>query len=285
LKFRTATKDDAEAIAELCRALDEEDYILRALDQFLETGVVFLAVEDSKAIGVIRCDKLIDGDTWSRAARVHPDYQRQGVGTVLISLCEKQAVRWGSQRLRFWVDHDNVPATSLAAKLGYKKVAVFTNMFKEIADEEGGSELQPVSQIEETWDAIRRSPLLVSAGFYIPYGLDIIKLEKRVYSRLVSDGTVFSLGGREYCSLGFDQWKPWREGVLSIGLMTGGAADLIQECLKMAVDRGYREVRSFLPRKDEIIAAALGLRFEYGGWGIQAILYEKILPRSHQKEY
>jgi GNAT superfamily N-acetyltransferase len=86
LTVREAIDSDREAIRALCERLDPRDYLPDAWDAWLASpeNQMLLAHREKALIGCVFSALVAPGQVFSQGLRVHPDYHRLGVGTLLM---------------------------------------------------------------------------------------------------------------------------------------------------------------------------------------------------------
>ncbi|REK21851.1 MAG: GNAT family N-acetyltransferase [Actinobacteria bacterium] len=139
---REARAEDAPGIADWTRETFEwGDYVAGSIAEWIEdrSRHVLVAVDTEdipKAMAVVRMLSPYEG--WLSAARVRPDSQRQGLG----SLLNDASVEWirsrGGRVARLATEDVNTAARSQVEKLGYRKVSTWV-----YAEIEPGTAPQP----------------------------------------------------------------------------------------------------------------------------------------------
>lgn len=90
------------------------------------------AVEDKAMIGFAACDpRPSQSVAWIATIAVHPNFQRQGVGRMLLRACEE---RVSQPRLKLSVRMSNYGAISLYEKEGYQTVDVWGRYYSDNED-------------------------------------------------------------------------------------------------------------------------------------------------------
>lgn len=139
LHTQLALAGDAEAIAEMSRRLIERglpwswrpERVARAIAS-PDTNVVVVRHQDQLVgFGIM---EYWDEDAHLVLFAVHPDRQRQGVGSSILDWLESCAVVAGSRRIRVESRQDNVAARSFYNEHGYHEVRVRRRMYSHTAD-------------------------------------------------------------------------------------------------------------------------------------------------------
>jgi ribosomal protein S18 acetylase RimI-like enzyme len=127
--LREGRPEDLEAIKEFTTdTFSWGDYVP---DRFLgwlgdDSGSVLVATdEEDHPIGLVHVQKMSAREGFLSGARVHPSYQRRGVG----SLLNGAGVEWlkdnGAVVVRLTTEENNLAARNQVEKLGYRPVARF----------------------------------------------------------------------------------------------------------------------------------------------------------------
>ncbi len=129
--------DEAEAVAALAEliwhkhypgiiSVEQIDYMLRErykpglIRQTLARGDRWLAARAGDALlGFAHGYALMDGDYKLDKLYVHPDYQRHGIGQLLLELMAEHARRHGARRLVLRVNRHNAQAIAAYRKYGF----------------------------------------------------------------------------------------------------------------------------------------------------------------------
>ena len=79
---------------------------------------------DNKTVGVMRIDSPQDGDTDGSCYELHniylhPDYFRQGIGTLAMGFALKKARELGKKTMLVWVNSENANAIKFYEKCGF----------------------------------------------------------------------------------------------------------------------------------------------------------------------
>lgn len=130
--------DEAEALAELARVIwhahypgiigvEQIDYMLAErykpglIKQTLARGDRWLVARaDDALLGFAHGFALMDGDYKLDKLYVHPDYQRHGIGHLLLDLMAEHAHRRGSRRMVLHVNRHNAQAIAAYRKYGFE---------------------------------------------------------------------------------------------------------------------------------------------------------------------
>lgn len=127
--IRTARAEDLPAIRAFTAGTFEwGDYVPEEFPDWLtetDTWVMVAADSNDVAIGMGRVAILSAREAWLSAARVHPQFRRQGIGSDI----NQQGVGWARQRgalvMRLAIEDANTAARHQVEKIGYRPVARF----------------------------------------------------------------------------------------------------------------------------------------------------------------
>lgn len=128
-EFRRATKDDAEQIASIVRALGGENIGLSGeftaervrewLSRLGEEGTMIVALDGSIAVAFGALDfSTTEPETGLLGVWVSPDYRRQGLATALADQLIEFARDRGYRRIRGRLPEGNEPALSFLSSIG-----------------------------------------------------------------------------------------------------------------------------------------------------------------------
>jgi ribosomal protein S18 acetylase RimI-like enzyme len=104
------------------------DYVGREFPSWLDRPdeLAMVAADDNDSpVAVARVGLLSDAEAWLAGARVHPDYRRQGIGSVMNDFGVEWAMERGAKVIRLATEEDNDTARAQVEKLGYRLVARF----------------------------------------------------------------------------------------------------------------------------------------------------------------
>jgi ribosomal protein S18 acetylase RimI-like enzyme len=129
VNVRTARAGDLLAIRDFTADTFEwGDYVPDEFPTWLtepEVMVMVATTADDKAIAMARVALLSSREAWLSAARVHPEFRRQGIG----SMINDHGVDWardqGAAVMRLAIEVSNTAARKQVEKIGYRAVAQF----------------------------------------------------------------------------------------------------------------------------------------------------------------
>jgi GNAT superfamily N-acetyltransferase len=133
--------EEVEALAELARLIwlrhypgiitpEQIDYMLARryrpifIRQTLARGDKWdVARGAGRLLGFAHCYPMGEGDAKLDKLYVHPDWQRHGIGRLLLARVETHARRWDCRRLVLRVNRHNVQALAAYASYGFTRAA------------------------------------------------------------------------------------------------------------------------------------------------------------------
>lgn len=272
--IRRAAAQDRDDLAELCLAsVGPDDYVPDFLEDFLATGVVFVAEDEDRLVGMMVYHDVPDGSAWLHAARTRPDYRRRGVATGLMKACEDLAASRHRTAFRLWASADNVASVTANRLYGLKERARFTRM--RIPAAPGAAPHLAAFDLDSDWPALEDSPILRKSAGYVFHDFYFLKMDRANAARLASEGALLRFGGN-VVSVSEDYEDAWGKD-LQVQPLLGDAEAILRACPALAAARGADRVESFLPHDLDLLTAAQRAGFAFMDWGQQAILFEKIL--------
>lgn len=125
ISIRRARPDDEPHIREFTKnTFQFGDYVGDAFADWLQSGCdLWVAEANGTPVGVICAGYPAPKEAWFQGMRVHPDYRRQGIATMLTNTCIAGARERGARVARLAIDADNHKSTRLAASVGFVQVA------------------------------------------------------------------------------------------------------------------------------------------------------------------
>jgi len=192
IRIRRALSSDREAVLSFCKKTWRwGDYIQRVWNNWLtqKNGRLFTATAEAQPVGIMHVSIDKSQDAWLSGARTDPEYRRMGIATVLTNKCLEYAKQEGAKVARLATQSDNEAAQAVLGKLGFEKVAEFTDpKTEDITEEESrNAEWAEENEIEETWSYLQFSETYQeTAGLYtILY--QYFTLKKENLARLVME--------------------------------------------------------------------------------------------------
>lgn len=139
LHVSMALASDATDIAAMSRRLIEHglpwtwqpERVARAITARHTNVAVVREGEELVGFGIM---EYLDDDAHLVLFAVHPDRQRQGIGSTILQWLEASAQVAGAQRIRLESRRDNVAARSFYNEHGYHEVAIRPQMYSGVLD-------------------------------------------------------------------------------------------------------------------------------------------------------
>jgi len=124
--LHAATESDRAAVRALCERLDPHDYLPEAWDAWLSDpgGEMLLASCDGTLAGCVYAARVAPGEVFSQGLRVHPDYRRLGVATLLMNEQRRRLAAHGIRVARGVTGYRNERARAFFATIGWKEAFV-----------------------------------------------------------------------------------------------------------------------------------------------------------------
>ena len=273
--IRRATTEDGAVLVALCQeAVGPEDYVPAFVDEFLQTGVVFLAEASGNAVGMMVYHDVPDGSAWLHAARTHPEFRKRGVATALMASCERLARERERTSMRLWAEASNVASVAANRRYGFAERARFTRMRIPAAGADDAPLLEEMSWTADVLSAIESSTILPRAAGYVFHDFYFLPLVRANGERLARERALWRFGANGL-SMSEDYEEAWGRD-LQIQPLFGDLDEILRACPAIAAARGAERVESFLPHDTAVLAVARGCGFEPMEWGREAILFEKV---------
>lgn len=237
-KVRRALPCDLEDMIVAERAaMNSDGYLSDTAEEFYLDRIGRLLVaetDDGKVVAVAKYTVVYDGSAWLETLRVHPDYQRRGIGRMFYDEFVKLSHELGVDYMRMYTGAKNIPSASLARLYGLETEQIYSEMSLDIptsGEPDGEPEFVRVSperavELLETARESARGFLVLNRTFYhiAPPLCEGLAKEGKVYEHAAS-GSFIVLGNR---------FLPRRS--LQIGLMSGD----LSLCLAFAKAEGIR---------------------------------------------
>jgi len=188
---REARPEDKDAVIEFTKNTWERgDYIPMVWDSWINDshGILLIADYKGEPIGLLHIRFMPDNSAWLEGLRVHPEYRRKGVATILNSEAIKMCISKGIRVFRGAIFEWNVPSLKLATqKLGFRILeSKWYVLRKEIEKETKSSLLKPKAiNVNEFWNRIRGSSYFSKTSNLIFYGWAWFKGDLNSLNRLI----------------------------------------------------------------------------------------------------
>jgi GNAT superfamily N-acetyltransferase len=125
LTLRRAVESDRDAVRALCELLNPRDYLPGAWDAWLAgpENQMLLAHSGKILAGCLFAAPVAPGQAFSQGLRVHPDYRRLGVGTLLMDEQRRLLRTRNIHIARGVTGVDNRRARAFFGSVGWKEIA------------------------------------------------------------------------------------------------------------------------------------------------------------------
>ena len=281
LEVRVATLADRREILALCRRAVRRDYVPAFLDEFIEDGGLFVALDEGRAIGIMNYARCMGGDGWLGQARTDPEYRRRGVATAIIRACCRYAAMQGAGHVRLWTLRTNRAAQNTAISNGFREVAAFRRLMKRVGRQKDGSQLKVERRSEAAWRLARSSELLRESSGYASMGTEFVKVNPRAISEAVSAGKMARFDDN-LCFVDDNVWGDKWKAPLEFTGLAGDVGLMLGEAERFARTRGKREVHTYFHLGSKPLRVAKREGYEIVEWGREAVLFEKRIHRPER---
>jgi len=176
------------------------DYIPHVWDYWIEdrSAKMFVIEAGGKPIALNRVRFLPDGSAWFEGARVHPDYRRMGLASMLGDNAMKVAVENGAPVFRLTSGSRNKASHGQVAKMGFVEVARFSSY-----ETEKGRRFHPRAgvRVAKTDDlgaivhSVTDSMEYKLGGGFLWDGFAAMSLSPSIVEDAISEGSVYVCDG------------------------------------------------------------------------------------------
>src|SRR2546428_7126553 len=174
-EIRRASLRDRDELAALCEAaVAPDDYVIDRLEDLILLGVVNVALDGERIVGMMHYSPAVDGSAWLRAARTHPDYRRRGVAGALLDSFAGLGSRSGVIALRLWSSAANEAGNASAKTSGFHEVGRFSRV--KGRTEKGSERAARIAFSTELVSEVQDAPLLRLAGGELPLSPPFLRL-------------------------------------------------------------------------------------------------------------
>ncbi len=118
MNIRPATENDWPEISGISNISGYFDYISEMGKSYMNTGTILVA-EESRVVGFLKIEDLCDNSIWLSGLRVHPDYRRLGIASLLTNKAIESERSRGFSAARILVSSDNKASLALSQKAGF----------------------------------------------------------------------------------------------------------------------------------------------------------------------
>ena len=190
---RAYTPEDFER----CRWIEQgavkaNHYFADVIDYYRTTaGELTVACVDGQPVGMGKLTVLYDGSAWLELLRVHPDFQRKGVGRAIYRRCFEQIEQLGCPAARMYTGVRNVASAGLAECFGLRRGPEFHSMSAPTPNETHPAGLHRI----EAAEAIERLPeLIAQTGGFLSINHTFYQLNRPTCFGFAAAGWVYGDG-------------------------------------------------------------------------------------------
>lgn len=195
-KFESA--DLPACLAVEAATMGSNRYLGDSIDFFRQTrGELTVGLADGTVAGIGKLTLLFDGSAWLETLRVHPDFQRRGVGAAIYVKYMQQLIEHDCPSVRMYTGVKNVASAALAENNGLRRAQEFRGMTLDLATaSERECPKMSLATNDEAGAIIE--PLREQTGGYLNINHTFYAMNAATYSGFASNGWVFDGGD---CSL------------------------------------------------------------------------------------
>lgn len=229
-------------------AVSSNHYLKDVVDYYnATTGELTVALADDQPVGVGKLTVLFDGSAWLELLRVHPDFQRQGVGTAIYDRYFQQVNERGCPAVRMYTGVNNVASAGLAEKYGIHRGPAFHGMTLELDQADAALFWEPPVyhrlSAEEAVEALM--PLKDTVGGFLCINHTFYEVDPENCRGFAAQGWVYGDGAGSALVMGA-RFQP--DKALYIAAATGDRRRALSFALNMAVLTGVSKMTAHFPQ-------------------------------------
>ena len=137
---------------------------------------------------------LYDGSAWLELLRVHPDFQRQGMGKAIYRRYLEQVAAFGCPSARMYTGVKNVASAALAEQFGLHRGPEFRGMSLPVQDDSFQSQPKPLHLLGGEEAAEYLLPLQEKTGGFLSINHTFYKLNRSTCFGFAAAGWVYGDG-------------------------------------------------------------------------------------------
>ena len=280
---RLATRKDKEKVAMLCRrAMGEDDYVIDVLDETIPAGGLFLALDDSRIIGIANFQKIADGAAWLSMARTDPEYRGKRVAGFLQNVIASHAREQGLKSLRFLVNSSNTPSLRSANRGGFRPITETAHVSYSLKEgkyrfKDDAVKVKVLSDSEAS-SIVSDSNYLDALDGYFARGWHFEKASAKELRDASEKGKVVASAELKNVFLFgcAEDWDPDKEDHATFFLLKGTFGRTLEMVKEYAASLNFGSVGAFLPYNRYLIRNALGEHsFKVDPWADHGIVFER----------
>lgn len=135
---RPALPKDTQQVMDLTRLIWEgDDYVPYVWEEWLSdyNGMLVVAEYGGRVVGLGKLSELAAGQWWLEGLRVHPDFQRRGIGSHIHNYLLEQWLINGDGVIRLTTGSTRLAVHHISERSGFKKIGEFTPFKAAVMDE------------------------------------------------------------------------------------------------------------------------------------------------------
>jgi ribosomal protein S18 acetylase RimI-like enzyme len=208
-------------------------------------GKIFVAEIAGRQVGMNHVH-IIDGNIcWMEGVRVHPDFRRQGIATMLGRKSIEYGLRKGARTFRLLSGSENIVAHAQVAKLGFEEKAKFR--FHRRGKASPPNKRLKVKKVklmeaDQVFRTIRKSAEYRDLKGFCVDDFVAYRLDKRRFTKYVKRSSVYRSAGDRGAAFGvYDHAEQWGQIIFLCGDAKAGS----QIVLKALRDFKKRRLASY----------------------------------------
>ncbi len=259
IKIRAFQEGDLAACLEVEAAAikGSNHYMNDVLDYYRTTrGEMTVAEAEGQPVGMGKLTVLFDGSAWLELLRVHPDYQRQGVGMAIYGRYLEQLQELGCPAARMYTGVKNVASSALAEKNGFHRGPEFQGLTLNMDKADASLFWEPpVFRLLNGDEAVLELlALKEKCGGFMDINHTFYELNEKTCRGFAAQGWVYGDGKGNVLVAGA-RFQP--EKALYIAAMGGDRRKALSFALNLAVLSGVQKICAHFPVNDGEQAAFL----------------------------
>ena len=249
MTIRPARKSDKEEILTFCiGTFNWGDYVDRVWDYWFKTGRLFVVAEKGKRVAMSHAAICPNHKSiWLEGLRVHPDYRRARIATLLLNKMMEYGKQNGAIQASAIVDVTNAASQRMMEKSGFTIVSkwVYYDVSR-VKKSKTSAKLATISDLDEVWEYLEHSKIFgLSARRYVKswhwYTLDI-----RALKSFITDKSVIIAGRPIKAVAILNQHGYWdKKNVMQIVYLDAVSANSLGSVLSFAsgiyIEGGFEE--------------------------------------------